>query len=172
MYKQTYWKDHVTQYPNRRTVTENPDGTVDVEKAQGTVIQQGTPQSGTNFNNQEDGIQAAHITEQIRMQYQMQKEREVDSRLNAFDAEFTNEVGTIDLTNSMKFPFNNSQKTVSLKQARKTLNYDVNIEVTASAGNIGDIHISEKQLNGFKIAFDGSASAVTIKYRIQGGMLV
>ncbi len=49
MYRATEWKDHVTEFPNRRKLTNNEDGTVDVEKAQGAVIQQGTPQSATNL---------------------------------------------------------------------------------------------------------------------------
>ena len=65
MYKQTEWKDHVTQYPNRRKITDNGDGTQEVEKAQGEIIQQGTAQSATNFNNEENGIQDSHIAAQI-----------------------------------------------------------------------------------------------------------
>ena len=61
MYNQTEWKDHVTQYPNRREITDNPDGTKEVTKAQGEIIQQGTPQSATNFNKQENGIQDAYM---------------------------------------------------------------------------------------------------------------
>jgi hypothetical protein len=37
---------------------------------------------------------------------------------------------------------------------------------------VGDITVFDKQLNGFKIAFDGSATNVTLKLRIKGGMLV
>lgn len=172
MYKQTEWKDHVTQYPNRRQIVTNPDGTVEVIKAQGTVIQQGTPQSSTNFNNMENGIQEAHTAFQVFLQYFVQFDRWVRQKVADFAAEFLNEIQTVTLTNTLKFPFNDSVYTVSLVTPRKTVNYDVSWEVTSANGNVGDITVSEKQLNGFKIAFDGSATSVTLKLRIKGGMLV
>ena len=61
MYTTKKWLDHVTEYPNRRSITENGDGTVDVTKSQGRVIQQGTPQSATNFNHMELGIADASV---------------------------------------------------------------------------------------------------------------
>ena len=172
MHNQTEWKDHVTEYPNRRTITENPDGSVDVEKAQGEVIQQGTPQSATNFNNQENGIQDTHAATAVFFQYFMQFDRWVSQKVADFAAEFLNEIQTVTLANTKTFPFNDSVQTISLDTARKTLNYDVSWEVTAANGNVGDIIVSEKQLNGFKVAFDGSATSVTLKIRIKGGMLV
>ena len=41
MYKQIDWKDHVTEHPNRRIIHDNGDGSVDLIKDQGTVIQEG-----------------------------------------------------------------------------------------------------------------------------------
>ncbi len=172
MHNQTEWKDHVTQYPNRRTITDNGDGTVDVEKAQGEVIQQGTPQSATNFNNQENGVQDSHTAFQVFLQYFIQFDRWVRQKIADYATEFLNEIQTVTLTNTLKFPFNDSIYTVSLVTARKTLNYDVSWEVTAANGNVGDIIVTDKQLNGFKIAFDGSATSVTLQLRIKGGMLV
>lgn len=172
MYNQTEWKDHVTEFPNRRTITANPDGTSEVVKAQGTVIQQGTPQSGTNFNNGENGIQDAHTAFQVVLQYFIQFERWVRQKVADYAAEFLNEIQTVTLTNTEKFPFNTSQITVTMVTSRNTLNYDVSWEVTASNGNVGDITVTDKQLNGFKIAYDGSATSVTLKIRIKGGMLV
>lgn len=171
MHKQTEWKDSVTQYPNRRTLTQNGDGTVDIAKAQGEVITQGTPQSATNFNNIENGVQDGYIAEQLHIIRQRLKEDEVDGRLSAHDKEFTPETGTITLTNSLKFPFNNSQQTVNIATVRKNLNYDVTYIVTAATGLVGDIVISDKQLNGFKIAFEGSGTSVTIAYKVKGGMI-
>lgn len=172
MHKQVEWKDHVTEFPSRRILNENPDGTVDVEKAQGEVIQQGTPQSATNFNNLENGVQDAHIGFAVFMQYFMQFDRDTRQTKEDYGAEFLNEIKTVTLTNSLRFPFNNSRKNVDLGTSRKTMNYDISWEVESADGNVGDIKITEKQLNGFKIAFDGSAKNVTLKIRIKGGMLV
>jgi len=172
MHNQTEWKDHVTQFPNRRVITENGDGTVNVEKAQGEVIQQGTPQSATNFNNQENGIQDAHTAFQVFLHYFMQFDRWIRQKVADFAAEFLNEIQEVTLTNTLTFPFNDSTQTVSLGTARKTLNYDVSWELISANGNVGDITVFDKQLNGFKIAFDCSATSVTLKLRIKGGMLV
>ncbi len=172
MHKQTEWKDHVTQYPSRRQIAENPDGTVDVEKAQGEVIQQGTPQSATNFNNLEDGVQDAHTAFAVFLQYFLQFDRWARQKVSEYAAEFLNEIKTVTLTNTKTFPFNDSAQTVDLTTARETMNYDVSWEVVSANGNIGDISVTDKQLNGFKIAFDGSATSVTLKIRIKGGMLV
>lgn len=172
MHNQTEWKDHVTQYPNRRQLTTNPDGTTEVAKAQGEVIQQGTPQSATNFNNQENGIQDSHTAFAVLLQYFMQFDRWVRQKVADYAAEFLNEIKTVTLTSTERFPFTNSVQTISMTTARKTLNYDVSWEITASNGNVGDIIVTDKQLNGFKIAYDGSATSVTLKIRVKGGMLV
>lgn len=77
-----------------------------------------------------------------------------------------------DLNNTQPYPFNNSVKTVALTgaQIRLNKNYTVIVEATnMAAGFIGDIIVSEKLLNGFKIAYTGSATAVHVKCYIQGG---
>lgn len=154
MYKAIEWKDEIVDQNTRQ------------------VIQEGTLQSAANFNTGEHGTEDAHAALAIFLQYFLQYEREARAKNTNYEAEFLNEVQTITLTNSKKFPFNNSQFYVALATARKTLNYDVSWEITSATGNVGDIVVSDKQLNGFKIAYDGSASSVTLKLRIKGGMLV
>lgn len=102
----------------------------------------------------------------------MQFDRWIRQKVADFAAEFLNEIQEVTLTNTLTFPFNDSTQTVSLGTARKTLNYDVSWELISANGNVGDITVFDKQLNGFKIAFDGSATNVTLKLRIKGGMLV
>ena len=80
------------------------------------------------------------------------------------------EAGTVTLTNTAAFPFNDSQVTVPLTTERANQNYIVDYEVTAATGNVGDIIISGKLVNGFKIEHTGSASSVTVKYQVLGGM--
>ena len=83
------------------------------------------------------------------------------------------ENGTVTLTNSKDYPFNNSRTTVAITTTRENLYYDVEAEVTAYSGGLpGNIVISDKQLNGFKIEFDGSAKSVTVAYKIKEGMNV
>ena len=38
------------------------------------------------------------------------------------------------------------------------------------SGDVGDVLISDKLLNGFKVRFDGSAKSATVKLIIKGGM--
>ena len=75
------------------------------------------------------------------------------------------------LTNSQAFPFNNSQKTVQLPALRNTKDYFVIPEVTeATGGFVGDFSVTDKLLNGFKIAYSGSATSVKVRCHVVGGM--
>ena len=55
-YKRTNWKDHVVERPRTYTEAANSDGSKTFTPAPGEVLQQGTPQSATNFNNLEEGM--------------------------------------------------------------------------------------------------------------------
>ena len=55
-YKRTNWKDHVVERPRTYTEAANSDGSKTFTPATGEVLQQGTPQSATNFNNLEEGM--------------------------------------------------------------------------------------------------------------------
>lgn len=56
-YNRTKWRDHVVERPRTFTEVTNADGSVTHTPAPGDVLQQGTPQSATNFNNIEEGLQ-------------------------------------------------------------------------------------------------------------------
>lgn len=82
------------------------------------------------------------------------------------------ETGTVTLTNSQSYPFNNSIKAVTLAKTRKNAYYTVETQVTAYSGGLpGSVTVSDKATNGFKVAFDGSAKSVTVKYIVKGGYL-
>lgn len=173
MYNQTHWLDHVTEFPRRRKITDAGDGYSTVEKAQGEVIQQGTAQSATNFNNLENGVQDAHIAAAIIGWANLHQQRRNDAHQAATDAEILGETKTVTLKNTAKFPFNStvdSPTTVALTATRKNLFYTVEAVVTETSGQAGEVHITDKQLNGFKVSFDGSGSSVTVTLRIKGGM--
>lgn len=146
MYNQTHWLDKVV----------DPDTQ--------EVIQPGTPQSAGYFNNMENGIQDVSIAFAQGMIYN----REIEHRL---DNEAAVEEHTLTLTNTQAYPFNNSKQTVNLTKPRANKTYAVDVEITAhSGGEVGDIKITDKLLNGFKVEFDGSASSVTVVLRIKGGL--
>lgn len=81
------------------------------------------------------------------------------------------EEGTKTLTNTKKFPFNDSKASVSLGKTQKNTKYVIIAEVSTVAGNIGDINVSDKLTNGFKLAFTGGAKSVTVKYYVIGGII-
>ena len=107
MYEWQQWQDHVTEHENRYIETQNDDGTITHEPVEGEVLQQGTPQSATNFNHMEDGISNAGelaallATEVIHM--------------NQRTADETGEAIILTLANNQEYPFNNSVQTVALK---------------------------------------------------------
>ncbi|MCF8017851.1 MAG: hypothetical protein K9L62_00500 [Vallitaleaceae bacterium] len=157
MYDWTKWLDHVTDPSNRFTVVDNGDGTWTIAPT-GTVMQQGTPQDQIRFNNIEDGIVDAHAAIGLLLNYARQNSWEI-------------EIGTVTLTNTLSFPFNDSQQTISLLKAKENGDYIVLAEITVASGNAGEIEIADKLVNGFKMAFTGSASSVTVKYTVLGGIL-
>lgn len=78
------------------------------------------------------------------------------------------EIGQVTLTNTLQYPFNNSQVTINLKKPRNTLDYIVYVEY--GGNNVGEVIVSGKQINGFKLEYTGSASSVAVKYYVRGGM--
>ena len=79
------------------------------------------------------------------------------------------ETGTVTLTNSQGFPFNNSKVSVPLTNRRDNLNYIVVIVSVTGTGNIGEVEVSERLVNGFKIEFTGSAQSAAVTYAVIGG---
>ncbi|TZE83526.1 hypothetical protein [Calorimonas adulescens] len=144
-YGRTFWLNHV------------------VDPATQQVIQQGTPQDQDRFNNIEEGVFAgdAMALEAIRMARLLKDKTDG----------LTGEKKTVELTNTQKYPFNNSIQTVSLATSRNTQDYTVYAEIVSyENGGVGSIEITEKLLNGFKIAFTGAASRVVVNCYIQGGI--
>ncbi|KAB0577220.1 hypothetical protein EI53_01244 [Fusobacterium naviforme] len=165
MYGVIIWKDHAVTPDNLYKVTDNGDGTVTAVRA-GTVIQQGTNMNAANFNNLEQGVLAANLSaaEALRVIRDLQDRTEALKGLKGLVLEAT-------LTNSSKYPFNNSQKTIALgnENERYNTDYTVIVEAEAQDGFIGDIKVSDKMLNGFKLEYSGSAKTVNVKCYVQGG---
>ena len=80
----------------------------------------------------------------------------------------TFQFGTVQLNNTKQYPFNDSETIVALAKCRENQEYMVVTEIVDSPGEVGDILISGKAVNGFKIAYTGSASTAVIKYCVIG----
>lgn len=78
--------------------------------------------------------------------------------------------GTATLTNTKRYPFNNSAQTVALEAARDHRDYTVITEVLSAEGEVGDVTVSGRAVNGFKLAFTGSAAQAVIHYTVIGGL--
>ena len=141
MYRNTQWLDEVK----------------DIDT--GELIQEGTDQSAGHFNNMEHGISDAHLAAALLI---------IQSGLTA--DQVATEEKAVTLSNSQSYPFNNSTQTIALSTVRNFTDYTVEAEITAHDGNVGDVRIFDRMLNGFKVAYDGSAKSATIKLRIKGGM--
>ena len=141
MYRRTFWLDKVE----------------DVDT--GEIIQEGTDQSAGHFNNAEHGISDVNLAAALIL---------ISSSLTA--EQVATEEKAVTLTNSQSYPFNNSTQTIALATARNFTDYTVEAEVLEHSGSVGEVRIFDRMLNGFKIAYDGSAKSATIKLRIKGGM--
>ena len=109
----------------------------------------------------EDGDVASKLIINVLRQHMWQNE----------DDALICEEGTKTLTNTKRFPFNDSKSSVSLGKTQKNTKYVIIAEPTTVAGNIGDINVSDRLTNGFKLAFTGSAKSVTVKYYVIGGFI-
>lgn len=162
MYKILVWKDNARDPQHTYKPTTNPDGTITLLPV-GTVIQQGTNQSANNFNNMETGIFGATemSVEAIRNLRLLQRSTEG----------LVGEKIAVTLTNALAYPFNNSKKTISLGMIKNHQNYTIAVELISSmGGGVGDIIITEKLLNGFKIQYTGAATSVVVNCYVQGGL--
>lgn len=141
MYQRTKWLDEVKDEHSEE------------------IIQEGTDQSAAHFNNMEEGITDASVAAALLLiatgdlQQQTATERHV-----------------VEMTNKQSYPFNDSAKTISLAVTRDSTDYTVDVDIQAHDGNVGDVRIYDKQTNGFKVAYEGSAKSATLILRVQGGM--
>lgn len=88
------------------------------------------------------------------------------------DNGLTCEEGTKALTNSQAYPFNNSKTSVALSKTQDDTSYVVVADAASANGNAGEIIASDKQTNGFKLEYTGSAASVTVHYIVIGGLNV
>lgn len=141
MYQRTKWLDEVK------------------DEQTGEPIQEGTDQSAAHFNNMEEGISDASVAAALLL-----------IATGDLQQQTTTERHVVEMTNKQSYPFNDSAKTISLAVTRDSTDYTVDVDVQAHDGNVGDVRIYDKQTNGFKVAYEGSAKSATLILRVQGGM--
>ncbi len=124
-------------------------------------IQEGTPQDEYHFNNLETGTDGANLLAEFLTEVVFKNQKRLDN--------VDGEVITRTLTNTKDFYFNNSVQTVAIASQRDTLDYRVDVEVQGDVVNVGDVVVFDKQQNGFKVKYTGSAPSVTVKLYVRGG---
>ncbi|MBQ9347359.1 MAG: hypothetical protein IJT94_08500 [Oscillibacter sp.] len=157
------WKDREVQYPNRYDQSDLGGGKVQITPSPGEVREEGTPQNAANFNKMDLAAFEALLIGNENTRMLGQAMRDIDGVKGL--------LVDVTLTNSQAYPFNNSQQTVQLPALRNTKDYFVIPEtVECSGGFAGEYVVTDKLLNGFKIAFTGSASTVKVRCHVVGGM--
>lgn len=133
------------------------DEVIDAES--GETIQRGTPQSAKNFNNIESGVLDNQIASNLILIAisQLEANQVIEEKIETF-------------TNTAKYPFNNSAKTISISNTRTNTNYSVDAEIIEHTGEVGDIVVYDKMVNGFKVRYGGSAGNAKIKLVVTGGI--
>ena len=121
------------------------------------------------------GSEAGASAEEIN-KVDMDKDLSVGLLINAFRQHLWEEgmiceYGSKTLTNSHQFPFNNSQESVALVNRQDNIKYAVVAEFGSVTGNAGEIVVSDKQVNGFKLAYTGSAPSAVVNYIVIGGII-
>lgn len=83
--KRIGWKDHVVTRPRTYTETVNADGSKTYIAAPGEVLQQGTPQSATNFNAMDEAIQHISIAYDMMMTITQSQLRAAQDRITTLE---------------------------------------------------------------------------------------
>ena len=85
--KRIGWKDHVVQRPRTYTEVTNSDNSKTFTPAPGTIIQQGTPQSATNFNTMDEALQHISIAYDMLMTITQAEMRSAEKRIATLEAQ-------------------------------------------------------------------------------------
>lgn len=157
------WKDHVVEYPGRFQEEDAGNGLVQHTASPGRVLQQGTPQNATNFNAMDLAALEAMLMASENARNLLQVAKDIEG--------LTGDKIQVTLTNTQPYPHNNSKKTVQLTKSKNNMDYTVECEVVSiTGGAVGEFEFSDKLLNGFKVAYTGSASEVVVNCYVRGGI--
>ena len=127
-----------------------------------TGIQEGTPVDEQNLNNLETGVNSANLSAEFLTEVVKHNQDRLEN--------LAGEIIEVTLTNSSgEAWFGSTVQTVALPTKRDSFDYTVAVEVQTPVDNIGDIIVYDKQVNGFKVKYTGSAASVSLKLYVQGG---
>ena len=79
-------------------------------------------------------------------------------------------IGPLRLENTEEYPFNNSLCAVALGRDMPDADYTVLTEVLRAGGDIGEVSVSGRAVNGFLLSYTGSAPWAELRCVILGGV--
>ncbi|SHO50058.1 hypothetical protein [Anaerocolumna xylanovorans] len=162
MYIPVLWQDRIVEHPRRVAVTDLGNGVKEWAPDPGEVIQRGTQQSSTNFGNMDFGlVENALIVGLLGTNL-----RYVQDTVDNLRGQILN----VALTNTLKYPASNAEKTIALPQMVNNTDYEVTAEVVTADGPVERVEVYGKALNAFKVNYYGSAKNVTVKLHVIGGL--
>lgn len=122
-------------------------------------IQEGTDMNAANFNNIEAGVMEA---EALAAMNAAQRRYCNDMALNAETIVVEATLTGSGTTNSVNLPEANT---------RNMTTYNIVAEIkSVTGGTAGDIIPVTKQANGFTVKYNGTASDITVRFHVSGGM--
>lgn len=83
--KRVNWKDHSVERPRTYKEAANGDGTNTYTPSFGEVLQQGTPQSATNFNKMDEALQHISIAYDMLLTTVFAELRDARKRIAALE---------------------------------------------------------------------------------------
>ncbi|NLV58674.1 MAG: hypothetical protein GXY67_07870 [Clostridiales bacterium] len=96
-FERIQWTDEVVERPETYEEAVNPDGSITHTQAHGEVLQEGTPQSASNFNRIEEGLQHLSIAHDLLEVTQQMKARELEEKQLQFSSTFVLTEDGVDL---------------------------------------------------------------------------
>jgi len=81
------WKDHVVTRPRTYTKVVNSDNSETFTPSPGSILQQGTPQSATNFNTMDEALQHISIAYDMLMTTSQAELRAAKKRIAVLEAQ-------------------------------------------------------------------------------------
>ena len=165
-----------TQITNQgRTLSEHTTAIGNLQKTQQsqgeTIANQGTKVGTLEQNSTKHGKRLDTL-ETTSTNYGRRLDALEKAGTGGGGGDTTQEVQEITITaGSDPWPFGITTKSVTLGTVRKNTNYTVDAYVKSySGGALGDVVVSDKGTNNFKVKHDGSATTVTLVLKITGGM--
>lgn len=162
MYIPVFFQDRIVEFPRRVSAVNLGNGLFEWKPEPGEITQRGTQQSATNFGNVDFGVmENALIVGLVTMNLRL-----VQDSVDDLKGQYL----TVSLTNTMKYPATNAEKTVTLPKMVNRSDYKVDYEIISSDGPVEFVEVYDRSLNAFKICYSGSAKNVTLKLHVIGGL--